>query len=134
MDCHSLPQRCCIESNEDVERTFRARRSGWHRSDRQGRFLPDGDRGQPGESGTALVGQDRAEIMLPQATGVHATRLHFDVRTFTQVDQLFRECTDRGVLIAEPATPRPWGMYEMRLHDPDGHVLRVSSPPPAPAG
>ena len=27
-----------------------------------------------------------------------------------------------------------WGMYEMRLHDPDGHVLRVSSPPAGIAG
>src|SRR6266511_4960988 len=64
-----------------AEREVESRRSGWHRSDRQGRFLPDGDRGQPGESGTALVGQDRAEIMLPQATGVHATRLRSEEHT-----------------------------------------------------
>ncbi len=49
--------------------------------------------------------------------------------TATQVDQLFREWRGRGADIAEPPFVRPWGMYEMRLNDPDGTVLRVSSPP-----
>jgi predicted lactoylglutathione lyase len=102
---------------------------GWHWSDRQARFLRDDDRGQPGEPGTALVGRDHAQIILTQATGIHTTWLHFDVRTSTQVDQLFQEWTRRGAVITEPPTLRAWGMYEMRLHDLDGHLLRVSSPP-----
>jgi len=35
----------------------------------------------------------------------------------------------RGAVIAEPPSLRAWGMYEMRLHDPDGNMLRVSSYP-----
>ncbi|MEV4517433.1 VOC family protein [Dactylosporangium sp. NPDC049525] len=102
---------------------------GWHWSDRQSRFLQADEPAEPGEPGTALVGRDQAQIILTQATGVHTTRLHLDVHTSAQVDQLFQEWADHGAVIAEPPTLRPWGMYEMRLHDPDGHVLRVSAPP-----
>ena len=41
---------------------------------------------------------------------------------------------------AEPGEPRtapavrPWGTSEMRLHDPDGNVLRVNAPPATAAG
>jgi catechol 2,3-dioxygenase-like lactoylglutathione lyase family enzyme len=102
---------------------------GWLWSDRQGRFLDDDERVERGEPGTALVGRDRAQIILTQAVGVHGTWLHLDVHTSTQVDGLFEEWRARGVVIKEPPTLRPWGMYELRLLDPDGHVLRVSSPP-----
>ncbi|MFI6733755.1 VOC family protein [Nonomuraea sp. NPDC050451] len=108
-------------------------RVGWHWSDRQARFLRGDEFGEPGEPGTALVGRDRAQIILTQAAGVHSTWLHLDVHTSTQVDGLFQEWRDQGVDIADPPAVRPWGMYEMRLHDPDGHVLRVSSPPESTA-
>lgn len=104
-------------------------RVGWHWSDRQARFLQAGDRAEPGEPGTAVVGRDRAQILLTQVTGVHSTWVHLDVHTRAQVDRLFQEWTDRGADIAEPPAVRPWGMYELRLRDPDGHLLRVSSPP-----
>lgn len=101
-------------------------RVGWRWSDRQARFLADDE---PHEPGTALVGRDAVQIMLTQVAGPHSTRLHLDVHSAGQVDQLFREWSGRGVDIAEPPFVRPWGMYEMRLHDPDGTTLRVSSPP-----
>jgi catechol 2,3-dioxygenase-like lactoylglutathione lyase family enzyme len=39
-------------------------RVGWQWSDRQTRFLPEGERVDPGEPGTALVGRDNAQIIL----------------------------------------------------------------------
>jgi predicted lactoylglutathione lyase len=102
---------------------------GWHWSDRQARFLGSDERPAPGEPGTALVGRDRAQIILTQAADVCGTRLHLDVHTPALVDQLFDEWTNRGTAIAEAPTLRPWGMYEMRVEDPDGNVLRVSAPP-----
>lgn len=99
---------------------------GWRWSDRKARFLTDGE---PHEPGTALVGRDHVQLMLTQVPGAHTTRLHLDVHSAAQVDRLFGEWRDRGVEIAEPPFVRPWGRYEMRLHDPDGNVLRVSSPP-----
>ncbi|MBP2319801.1 catechol 2,3-dioxygenase-like lactoylglutathione lyase family enzyme [Kibdelosporangium banguiense] len=104
-------------------------RVGWRWSDRQNRFLAEEEHLDPGEPGTALVGRDRAQIILTQVAGPHSTRLHFDVHTSIQVDALFEEWRANGAAIAEPPKLRPWGMYEMRLHDPDGHMLRVSAPP-----
>lgn len=100
-------------------------RVGWRWSDPRGRFLTDAE---PAEPGTALVSRGPVQLMLTQVPGPGATRLHFDVRTAGQVDDLFREWTARGADVAEPPFVRPWGMYEMRLHDPDGTVLRVSAP------
>ncbi|MDS0134283.1 MULTISPECIES: GNAT family N-acetyltransferase [unclassified Amycolatopsis] len=101
-------------------------RVGWRWSDRQGRFL---DADEPTEAGTALVARDQVQIMLTQVAGSHTTRLHLDVPAADRVDRLFLEWSGRGAEIAEPPFVRPWGMYEMRLLDPDGNVLRVSSPP-----
>jgi len=106
-------------------------RVGWRWSDRRAEFLRDDE---PGEPGTALVGRDRAQIVLTQVDGVHGTWLHFDVHTSAQVDGLFEEWRARGVDVDEPPTARPWGTYEMRLHDPDGNVLRISSPPGSASG
>lgn len=107
-------------------------RIGWRWSDSQARFLSDDERGRCHEPGTALVGRGQAQIFLTQVTGTHTTWLHFDVNDAALVDQLFHEWSARGAVIAEPPALRPWGMYEMRLPDPDGHVLRFSSPPASP--
>ena len=101
-------------------------RVGWRWSDARSCFL---DADEPTEPGTALVSRDRVQIILTRTAGSHTTRLHLDVHTAAQVDRLCREWRERGADIAEPPFVRPWGMYEMRLQDPDGNVLRVSSPP-----
>ena len=109
-------------------------RVGWRWSDPQARFLRDDEFDRSAEPGTALVGRDQSQVILTQVAGVHVTWLHFDVHTSAQVDQLFQEWSARGAVIAEPPVLRPWGMYEMRLHDPDGHLLRMSSPPAGASG
>ncbi|MFC0433087.1 VOC family protein [Kutzneria buriramensis] len=101
-------------------------RIGWRWSDPEGRFL---DADEPGPSQTAQVGRDKVLIIFTQKPGPHTTWLHLDVNSAAQVDELFREWTGRGAVIAEPPSLRAWGMYEMRVHDPDGNVLRVSSYP-----
>ncbi|MBO3745069.1 VOC family protein [Streptosporangiaceae bacterium NEAU-GS5] len=106
-------------------------RIGWRWSDRYSEFVPDGGYGEPGEPGTALVGRGKAQLLLTQKAGAHSDWVHLDVHMASQVDRLFEEWRARGVRISEAPVRRPWGMYEMRLFDPDGHVLRVSSPPHA---
>ena len=101
---------------------------GWRWSDRHNEFVPERGYGDPGEPGTALIGRDRAQLLLTQVSGPHVSWVHLDVHTAAQVDRLFEEWRSRGVGIAEPPQRRPWGMYEMRLYDPDGHVLRISAP------
>jgi|SRR5579859_5326984 len=107
---------------------------GWHWSDRRGRFFDKGEDAEPGEPGTAIVSRDGVQLLLTQLDGPRGTWLLFDVPTADQVDALFQEWTERGAVITEPPSLRPWGVYEMRLADPDGHVLRVGSPPHASTG
>jgi predicted lactoylglutathione lyase len=45
------------------------------------------------------------------------------------VDAAFARCRDAGLDITMPPTDQPWGIREMHLRHPDGHVFRVSQSP-----
>jgi uncharacterized glyoxalase superfamily protein PhnB len=96
-------------------------------SDEGQRFLPEGERSG---AAFALVGRGRVQLMLSQKSqGAPGMWLHLDVHSAGQVDKLYEEWVRAGVRILEPPSHRAWGMYEMRVQDLDGHVLRVSGPP-----
>ena len=42
------------------------------------------------------------------------------------VDSVQRRCVEAGLEITWPATDMPWGVREMHVRHPDGHVFRVS--------
>lgn len=42
------------------------------------------------------------------------------------VDAIYRACLDRGLDVTMPPTDEPWGVREMHVRHPDGHVFRVS--------
>jgi uncharacterized glyoxalase superfamily protein PhnB len=96
-------------------------------SDKEGRFLKPGDEAEPT---FALVGRGQVQFMLSQkGQGAPGMWLHLDVHSAEQLDALYEEWARKGARIVEPPSHRPWGMYEMRVRDPDGHTLRVSAPP-----
>jgi uncharacterized glyoxalase superfamily protein PhnB len=100
---------------------------GWSWSDSDKRFLRPGDEGTPT---FALVGRGQVQLMLSQKSqGAPGMWLHLDVHTAEQLDALYDEWKRRGARIIEPPSSRPWGMYEMRVQDPEGHMLRLSAPP-----
>ncbi|MBL8849594.1 MAG: VOC family protein [Planctomycetaceae bacterium] len=102
-------------------------RLGWAWSNEEQRFLQAGETAEPG---FALVAIGHVQIMLSQRSqGAPGMWLHLDVETAEQVDALHESWARNSARIDEPPFVRPWGMYEMRVHDPDGHVLRVSSSP-----
>ncbi len=43
------------------------------------------------------------------------------------VDALYEEYKQTGARIAQPPRNEPWGMREMHVVDPDGHVLRLGT-------
>ena len=43
------------------------------------------------------------------------------------VDALHRHCVAEGLDVAWPPTDMPWGVREMHVRHPDGHVLRVGT-------
>lgn len=101
---------------------------GWRWSDSRQTFLEDGEESE--EVGTALVGRDQVQfILVRQAQGRPGMWLHLDVDHADEVDRLHQEWLNHGATISEPPSLRPWGTYEMRVQDLDGHILRVSSPP-----
>jgi uncharacterized glyoxalase superfamily protein PhnB len=85
--------------------------------------------GQDGRVGFGSVFRDAVQVMLCEpGQGNPGMWLHLDVQTPEEIDALHEEWTAKGANILEPPHNRPWSMYEMRVTDPDGHVLRVSSP------
>jgi len=49
------------------------------------------------------------------------------------VDIVHRQCVENGLEVAWPPTDMPWGVREMHLRHPDGHVFRVSASVPRAA-
>ncbi len=42
------------------------------------------------------------------------------------IDAIHRHCLEQGLEITFPPTNEPWGVREMHVRHPDGHVLRIS--------
>ena len=41
------------------------------------------------------------------------------------VDAVYQHCLGQGIEIAWPPTDMPWGVREMHVRHPDGHVFRI---------
>ena len=82
--------------------------------------------GGEAESTFASVSRDGRSIMLAQGEQGHpGTWLWIGVE---DIEPLFAEYSANGVKIRERPTNYPWA-YEMKIEDPDGHVLRFGSEP-----
>ena len=82
--------------------------------------------GEGDDSTYASVGRDGCSIMLAQGEqGSSGTWIWIGVE---DVQTLFEECQARGAKIVQGLTNYPWA-YEMRIEDPDGHILRFGSEP-----
>ena len=42
------------------------------------------------------------------------------------VDAVHRHCLEDGLEVISPPTDEPWGVREMHVRQPDGHVFRIS--------
>ena len=43
------------------------------------------------------------------------------------LDRIAEQCTSAKLDVLKPPTVEPWGMREMHLRHPDGHMFRVGS-------
>ena len=41
------------------------------------------------------------------------------------VDAMYKRCLERGIEVTWPPTDEPWGVREMHVRHPDGHVFRI---------
>jgi catechol 2,3-dioxygenase-like lactoylglutathione lyase family enzyme len=82
--------------------------------------------GGEAESTFASVSRDGRSIMLSQGEQGHpGTWLWIGVE---DIEPLCAEFKAKGVKFRELPTNYPWA-YEMKIEDPDGHVLRFGSEP-----
>jgi predicted lactoylglutathione lyase len=42
------------------------------------------------------------------------------------VDSIYEHCLKEGIEVTWPPTDEPWGVREMHIRHPDGHVFRIS--------
>jgi catechol 2,3-dioxygenase-like lactoylglutathione lyase family enzyme len=42
------------------------------------------------------------------------------------VDAIYQHCLSQGIEVTWPPTDEPWGVREMHVRHPDGHVFRIS--------
>jgi catechol 2,3-dioxygenase-like lactoylglutathione lyase family enzyme len=42
------------------------------------------------------------------------------------VDAVHTHCVEQGIEVTWPPTDQPWGVREMHIRHPDGHVFRIS--------
>lgn len=75
---------------------------------------------------TASVSRDSCSIMLSQEEQGHSgTWVWIGVE---DIEKLYEEFDGSGATILQPPTDYPWAR-EMRVEDPDGHVLRFGGEP-----
>ena len=84
------------------------------------------------EDGTnwRTLSRDGVRVMLghcpdavpPAAIGDHS---YFGYWLIDDVDALHVEISQRGAIILQPPTDRPWGRREMALATPDGHRIMI---------
>lgn len=76
--------------------------------------------------GMASVSRDDRAIMLCEGDqGNPGTWVWIGV---SDIEPLYEHVRFKGVKVLEPPTNYPWA-YEMKIEDPDGHVLRFGSDP-----
>jgi predicted enzyme related to lactoylglutathione lyase len=84
------------------------------------------DWGEGAESEYASVSRDDHSIMLSQGDqGKSGTWIWIGVE---DVSSFYEQVRGRGAKIVQELTNYPWA-YEMRIADPDGHILRFGSEP-----
>jgi predicted enzyme related to lactoylglutathione lyase len=84
------------------------------------------DWGDDGVSDMVSVSRDGRPIMLCRGSqGQPGTWIWIGVE---DVEPLFEELSAKGAKVRQKPTNYPWA-YEMRVEDPDGHVLRFGSEP-----
>jgi len=81
---------------------------------------------EPPHEGFGAVGAEEATLMLCEGEqGCIRTWVWIGVE---DVERLYERCQIEGVRVVSPPAHYPWA-YEMRIEDPDGHILRVGSEP-----
>ena len=92
----------------------------WHWSDDDGGAF---DKGAPI---FAYVYRGHFQLFLARRSPpIQPVEIVVGVTTVDGVDRVYAEYQSSGATIVEPPAARPWGTYDMKVRDPDHHVLSI---------
>ena len=91
------------------------------------RWSDDDAGSEPSDTPTfAYVYRGHFELFLARRPApIEPVEIVVGVQSVEDIDRLYEEYQLSGAMIEERPEARPWGTYEMRLRDPDGHLLRI---------
>jgi catechol 2,3-dioxygenase-like lactoylglutathione lyase family enzyme len=81
-------------------------------------FLCLGAQGGRGKSAFAKTGGDDGSDAAEQGVWMSVW--------VDDVDAVHARCVEQGLEVTHPPTDEPWGVREMHVRHPDGHVFRIS--------
>jgi len=81
-------------------------------------FLCEGGQGGRGKSAFSVTSGDDGEESADKGVWMSIW--------VDDVDSIHKHCLEQGLEITWPPTDEPWGVREMHVRHPDGHVFRVS--------
>ena len=88
----------------------------------------DDDPGMESHAPPTFVSVCRGHFQLFLArrpTPIQSVEIVVGLQSVEDVDRVFGEYQSSGATIEERPEARPWGTYEMRVRDPDHHLLRI---------
>ena len=71
-------------------------------------------------------GRGKGELATTSGPGEQGDRGVWMSGWVDDVDAAHRDCLAAGLEITHPPTDEPWGVREMHVRHPDGHVFRIS--------
>lgn len=79
------------------------------------------------EDGLAGVSRESARLFLDRVAGgpLHPVRIWLNLNSVSEVDALYRDWQQSGVLISSAPAQKPWGLYEFIAEDCDGNSYRI---------
>ena len=74
----------------------------------------------------AQGGRGKSDLSTTKNSGEHADKGVWMSIWVDDVDEIHKRCLEQGLEVTMPPTNEPWGVREMHVRHPDGHVFRIS--------
>jgi uncharacterized glyoxalase superfamily protein PhnB len=71
-----------------------------------------------------MLGECANEVAASE-TGDHSYFAYFEI---DDIDELYREYQEKGVVVLHPIEDKPWGQREFAVRTPDGHRMTFGAP------
>ena len=74
----------------------------------------------------AQGGRGKSDLSTTSKSGIQGDKGVWMSIWVDDVDEVHRHCLEQGLEVTMPPTDEEWGVREMHVRHPDGHVFRIS--------